>query len=96
MSKRADFEESKKKWEELRELLKKRSHSPPSLAQDVREMAARKYEEFLATLPLRQRKLYFVTLALAPYPTAVPREKIPEMIRTSPEFYEEWAKVVVE
>jgi len=84
---------SEKKWEELKKFLKEQRQSPLSTAQEIRDQAAKLYEEFLETLPLREKKLYFVTLKLdTTYPTAIPREKIPEMIRTNPEFYKDWAE----
>lgn len=84
-------------WAELQKFVKEQRGSPVSLAPEVREKAAQLYQAFLKTLPLRARKLHFVTLKLdTPYPTAIPREKIPEMIRRSPEFFEDWSEAVGE
>lgn len=84
---------SEEKWAEIKKFIEEQRGSPLSTARQVREQAARLYEEFLETLPLRSRQMYFVTLKLdTPYPTAVPRKDIPDMIREYPEFYRDWAE----
>lgn len=93
MSEKTKNAKTEKKWRELKKFLEKQRKSPLSVAEDVREKAAQLYEDFLNTLPLRQRQLYFVTLKLdVSYPSAIRREEIPDMIRKSPEFYRDWAE----
>ena len=83
-------------WKEVQEKMKKRSN-PLDMAH--RREVARAYETYLKTLPFHLRQLWLLTLPfkrpLAGVPYAVPRKKIPSLMRTNPKFYEKYREMVI-
>ena len=83
-------------WKKVQEEMKKRSN-PLDLAH--RREVARAYENYLKTLPFNLRQLWLLTLSfkrpLAGVPYAVPRKKIPSLMRTNPKFYEKYREMVI-
>lgn len=84
------------KWKKVKEKMKK--HSDPLDIAHRREVA-KAYEEYLKTLPFHLRQLWLLTLSfkrpLAGVPYAVPRKKIPSLMRTNPKFYEKYREMVM-
>lgn len=94
-----DEEERKKRedtWKEVQEKMKKRSN-PLDMAH--RREVARAYESYLKTLPFNLRQLWLLTLSFkrtsSGIPYAVPRKKIPSLMRTNPKFYEKYREMVI-
>ena len=93
-------EEKKKEredtWKKVQEEMKKRSNP---LDMTHRREVAHAYEAYLKTLPFNLRQLWLLTLPfkrpIAGVPYAVPRKKIPSLMRTNPKFYEKYREMVI-
>lgn len=88
--------EREEKWKKVEEQMKKRSN-PLDLKH--RKEVARAYEEYFKTLPFHLRQLWLLTLSfkrpLAGIPYAIPRKKIPSLMRTNPKFYEKYREMII-
>ena len=88
--------EREEKWEKVKEKMRKRSN-PLDLAH--RSEVAQAYKEYLETLPSHLQQLWLLILpskrTLPGIPYAIPRKKIPELLRENPEFYKKYREMVV-
>ena len=88
--------EREEKWEKVKEKMRKRSN-PLDLAH--RYEVAEAYNEYLETLPSHLQHLWLLVLpskrTLSGIPYAIPRKKIPELMRKNPEFYKKYREMVV-
>ena len=88
--------EREEKWEKVKEKMRKRSN-PLDLAH--RREVAQAYKEYLETLPAHLQQLWLLILpskrTLPGIPYAIPRKKIPELMRENPEFYKKYREMVV-
>ena len=77
-------------FEQLKEALRK------APTEEARKAAAEAMRRYLATHPPKSKPTLVSLKFKAPYPTAIPLDKIPDELEKNPAFFEQFRKIVEE